>query len=153
MVHQSFRLGIVCLLGLGLVGCGHRNPKLTYVEGKVIYKDLPLAGATVSFVRVQGKIASGVTDSSGHFVLKTAGQPGAELGKYKVCVSKCSPQSPARKARPQELKKMKMYQGGKIPTPPMSEIPENYGNPNQSRLEVEVTGNVPNDAFAFILTD
>ena len=48
---------------------------------------------------------------------------------------------------------MKMYQGGKIPAPPMSEIPEKYGSSSQSRLAVEVTGNTSNDTFKFILSD
>ena len=67
MFRQSFMLGIVCLLGLGVLGCGQRKPKLTPVEGKVIYKGLLLAGVPSASSAFRGRslrasrIAAGIS--------------------------------------------------------------------------------------------
>ena len=141
---------MVCLVSVGLAGCG---PELAEVKGRVTYRGQPLAGANVSFVPTQGQIATGVTDASGQFTLQTGPRPGAAVGQYKVCVTKFSPASLVSPARAEDIKKMKMYQGGKVPAPSKSEIPEKYGHPNQSGLEAVVTGNPPQAAFVFSLTD
>ena len=150
MLRQLFGIGLVCLISLSLLGCGQR---LTEVRGQVTYRGQPLPGATVSFVPTQGQIATGVTDVGGHFTLETGRRPGAAVGEYKVCVTKFSPASLGSRVSAAEIKKMKRYQGGKVPAPLKSEIPEKYGHPNQSGLEAVVTGNPLQAAFAFSLTD
>lgn len=147
---QRFGSGMMCLISLGLPGCG---PRLTEVSGQVTYRGQPLAGATVSFVPRQGQIATGVTDANGQFTLQTGARPGAAAGEYKVAVTKYSQADPRRPARPADVKKSKMYQGGKLPAPPQSELPQKYGHPQQSGLEAVVTGNPSQAAFEFRLTD
>jgi hypothetical protein len=142
-------LGIACLTGLSLPGCG---PSLSPVKGKVTYQGQPVAGATVNFVSPQGRIATGVTDAGGQFALSTRGRPGAEVGSYAVSVTKYSPPSPARPSRAEEAK-MKRYQGGKIPALPKSELPEKFGNPKLSGLAADVTGDSSKNDFEFRLSE
>ena len=67
--HRWLDLGMVCLISLGLAGCG---PRLAPVHGRVTYKGQPLPDATVVFISVHGQIATGVTDAKGQFALRTA---------------------------------------------------------------------------------
>ena len=150
MLRRLFVFGMVCLLSGGLAGCGSR---LTEVKGHVTYQGQPLADATVVFLPTQGQLATGVTDASGQFTLKTGARPGAEVGTYKVSVCKYSRQIQASEAKPEAIKKLKMYQGGKVPTLPKSDIPEKYGKPNQSGLQAAVTSNPAQNTFEFRLTD
>jgi hypothetical protein len=70
-------------------GCGGSGPRTIPVSGTVTYKGKPVANANVSFAPEDpsGLIATGVTDSSGHFKLGTlAAEDGAIVGKYRVTV-------------------------------------------------------------------
>jgi hypothetical protein len=144
------KLGLVCLVGLGLMGCG---PKLTPVQGRILYRGQPLAGARVSFLSQPSRTATGTTESSGQFTLLTGARPGVEAGTYQVIVTKFRQLQSAREISRADVKKMKMYQGGRLPAPVKSEIPEQYGDPHRSGLAAVVTGDPSQDVFEFRLND
>jgi hypothetical protein len=131
---------------LSLCGCGS---ELTPVHGKVTYQGQQLSGAKVSFYAPDGRIATGITDGAGQFSLATGTELGVAPGRYRVTVTKYSQSTGA--SDPRETARMKKYQGGRVPGPPRSEIPEKYGDPDQSALEAEVTGDPARDTFAFTL--
>jgi hypothetical protein len=77
-------------LALLLAGCGSDGgTPVTLAEGGgvVTFKGAPLADATVTFIPVDGPIATGVTDLSGKFKLATGSRPGVAVGQCTVTVS------------------------------------------------------------------
>ena len=74
-------------------GCGSSTPILApAVEGVVTINNQPLANATVTFTPTAPGVAgqyvgTAVTDDKGHYVLQTAGKPGAVVGEHKVTVT------------------------------------------------------------------
>jgi hypothetical protein len=71
--------------------CGGGGSTLYPVEGKVLLKGQPLAGATVTFWPAQGDQAkmtpsTGNTDEEGKFNLETGSRSGAPAGDYVVTV-------------------------------------------------------------------
>jgi hypothetical protein len=148
--HSWLYFGMACLVSLGLAGCGSR---LTPVHGRVTYRGQPLADATVVFIPLHGQLANGVTDATGQFALKTGEQSGAAAGRYQITVTKYSQQASGSRAKREDIKKAKDYQGGKVLVPPKSDIPERYGDPKRSGLIVEVTGDPAQEPLEFALTD
>jgi hypothetical protein len=76
--------------------CGGGGPTLYPVEGKILLKGQPLAGATVTFWPAQGdqvKItpSTGNTDEEGKFTLETGTRTGAPAGDYVVTVIQSRP--------------------------------------------------------------
>lgn len=159
---------VVWLFASGaLVGCGGSDLSLARSEGVVIYKDEPVAGATVTFFQEGAPLATGVTDSSGKFVMSTGGRPGAPIGTTKVSVTKFT--SPAGAAGPKMTEKdleaiatkeaeRLATQGPSAPAPPAeytpkSEIPEKYSTPETSQLTAVVDPNPANNSFEFRLVD
>jgi hypothetical protein len=87
---RRYWLGPAVLAGLlGVVGCG---PGYNKVEGVVQYEDgSPVSGAMVAFIPTSGgggSDASGITNESGNFTLRTGNVEGAKKGKYKVVITK-----------------------------------------------------------------
>jgi hypothetical protein len=71
--------------------CAGGGPTLYPVEGKILLKGQPLAGATVTFWPKQGDQAkmtpsTGSTDEEGNFKLETGTRTGAPAGDYAVTV-------------------------------------------------------------------
>ncbi|HEV3447949.1 MAG TPA: carboxypeptidase-like regulatory domain-containing protein [Gemmataceae bacterium] len=71
--------------------CAGGGPTLYPVEGKILLKGQPLAGATVTFWPKQGDQAkmtpsTGNTDEEGNFKLETGNRIGAPPGDYDVTV-------------------------------------------------------------------
>src|SRR5262245_24956705 len=87
------RLGGLLILAAIAGGC-QRGPtwNLAPVEGTVTKSGHPLANVQVDFLAdpdagTQGPRASGITDESGHYTLRTdAGDRGAAVGHYRVCL-------------------------------------------------------------------
>lgn len=83
-----------CLVSLS--GCGggggavEGRSKVYPVEGKVMYLDQPVEGATVMFHSVTENVAArGLTDAQGNFRLQTyTTNDGAVAGQHKVTVKK-----------------------------------------------------------------
>jgi hypothetical protein len=136
-----FRCAAASVATLALCGCTKGTTlKTVQVTGKVTYKDQPLEGATVAFVKeVQaGEVAhpaSGKTDAQGMYKLVSFESPskpvdGVVPGKYKVTVTKqttdapvmgfngMSPEEIAKKmggATDDDRAKMASQAGGKTP--------------------------------------
>ena len=129
-----------------LAGCG-RSHGTAAVNGVVIYKDKPVADATVSFLpkgeQPDAKSATGKTDAGGRFTLTTYFDaddqpPGALPGSYAVTITKID--------EPQGA-----FDPHKDP-PPKNHLPVKYGSPRDSPLSAEVKLSGGNH-FEFKLTD
>lgn len=82
----------VLLLTCGAAGCASKSegPELAAVSGTVKYRGKPLENASVVFLPdAQGQLlASGTTDSKGHYQLTTRNtNDGALVGKHRVTVT------------------------------------------------------------------
>jgi hypothetical protein len=153
-MRSSALLAVLALFVSGCFPQGDRwtaaRPQTAPANGRVTYRDEPLAGAIVVFQPVApgGIGASSVTDSQGRFQLSTfPPQLGVVPGEYQVSISKTGP--PGGLA------------GGENPFGENSSdasimvvslIPTRYGFPTKSGL----TANVPEggtDALVFHLVD
>jgi len=97
---------LLSALILTAAGCGGKG-SLSKVRGVVTLDGAPLAGATVSFVPVEGKgrIASGQSGSDGSFELTTfRTDDGALSGDYRVVVVVEEPNYPDSKTMSDEQK-------------------------------------------------
>jgi hypothetical protein len=115
-----------------LAGCGKKAPSIERhavqpVEGQVIWKQKPLAGAYVTFYprgwqeHAFSSNPSATTDSDGRYRLGTYKKDdGAPAGKYTITVT-CPDRSPSAP---------KMY--------PPNILPKEYSTPETSGLEVEI---------------
>jgi len=120
------------------------------VGGTVTHKGAAVEGASVRFVKTDGKAgASGITDSQGKFTLTThSAGDGAPAGDYMVGVSKL------------DLSKVDVGQGSPgdanyrppVPnaTPPKNLLPAQYQEPSPNGLKATVTAEGPNE-FTFDL--
>jgi len=118
---------LVCVLAvfvLALSGC--QQSETVPVTGTVTMKGQPVDKAEVVFNPKQGRFASGVTDSQGHFSLSTA-KPGdgAMPGDYTVTLGEYYP--PDQPPAPPRG-------GGFLP----SRFPNKYADPGSSPLSVKV---------------
>ncbi|MCA9014241.1 MAG: carboxypeptidase regulatory-like domain-containing protein [Planctomycetaceae bacterium] len=132
MLKSVFAYISICS-GLVLVGCGSGvdRPSTSKVEGTVTFDNQPLEGASISFIPQDGRPASGFTDASGHFVLKTfeAGD-GAIPGEHTVIVTKVTAESNS---------------GDDIYAKQKSVIPEKYGDLKKSGLTATVKADGENN--------
>lgn len=91
----------VVLLGLmtaGLLGCDTlRSPSgIVPVSGVVIYKDVPVADAIVTFIPEKGPKATGTTDTDGQFKLTTTlPNDGAVKGTHQITIELIEAMDPA----------------------------------------------------------
>lgn len=106
-------------------GSGVDRPSTTKAEGTVKFENQPLEGASVSFIPENGRPASGFTDASGHFILRTfEDADGAIPGKHTVIISKVAADS----QKPDDI-----YATQK------SAIPEKYADLKNSGLTATVS--------------
>jgi len=119
------------LMFLSLDGCGRTDslPDLVPVTGTVTYRGKPLSHGRLGFAPVdpaQCESAIGVITNGTFSARTTVSSPGVQIGKYRVSVAsykipeKVDPSAPAAMA------------------PAVSIIPERYGDPMASGLEVDV---------------
>ena len=136
------------------MGCGGgpKVPQTVTVEGKVIYKDKPLADALVGFVsKLDTKDvfpAHGTTNASGEFTLSTYIDPehevsGATPGEYVVTVTKNEQQDMAKIM--EEFKTNPAMEFKKL-------VPEKYTDAKSSPLNQTVKAD-GNNTFEFKLED
>jgi len=75
--------------------CSSDGPPLYPVQGKVLLKGQPLAGATVTFRPKQGDPkqlpSTGFTDDDGSFHLETGKRAGAPAGDYDIIIIQSRP--------------------------------------------------------------
>ena len=122
------------LLGLFVIsGCG--RPKidgLVPVRGTITFNGEPLEGASIGFAPKEFKpgdrLGTGKTDTQGRFELRTIGEFGVLPGEYVVVVIK-NEIVPGRQASPP---------GRPVPSEVRSLIPQRYGDPKTSDLNVIV---------------
>lgn len=126
MLRAVFAASLYAFL---FAGCARLVP----AEGKVLLDGQPLAGATVSFIPVDGggtkgapKLAGDLTDKNGVFRLQSKNASGAVPGVYKVLVSKrVFPAPTAARPNPgfQDM---------------IDVVPVKYTIPNDTPLQVEI---------------
>jgi len=144
----------IALTTMTLTGCGSgedakwlKDRKPVYkVNGKVIHKGTPLAGAAVAFKSGAANAqigAGGQTDSAGNFTLTTyTTGDGAVEGVHTVTVAKT-----VIEGEDPSYFDEKSPNYGKTPPPTKvkSLIPVKYSRPESSGLTAEVKKDAPND--------
>ena len=95
-ILAGFRFGLLSLLCASLAACGTTGPKLgemAPVSGKVTVDGQAVTTGQVSLIPFDeststgGSVCAGQIDSTGGYVINTAGKDGAPLGRYKVTVT------------------------------------------------------------------
>ena len=147
-MHLLTRYLILCSACFCIWGCGEEEPvreKTVPVSGTVKYKGNPVAGADVTLVpetplgqAATKKGAFARTDESGAFTLMTfqAGD-GAVPGKYKVTVKKYE-QAASAEVSDEDPNYVPPEEMPNKPSAPKSLVPEKYGDPNKTPLNVEI---------------
>lgn len=152
---------VMAVLSTLIMGCGgaggtpYAGTPPVPAKGKVTYKNLPVEGATVSFLG-DGKIraAMAVTDSAGDFILTTIRSgDGAVPGDHKVTVTKIV-EAPGAKASTGAMSMEDAAKAAQAPpaAKPLSMLPDKYGSSSSSPLSYTVKAGGPND-FKIELTD
>ena len=101
------------LLAAGLVAvCGCGNSGYTAVTGVVLLDGEPVPEASVAFVPEdpRGEGATGFTDESGRFTMKSTNTDGVKPGKYKVRIQAFAEKAPPTKGMSQVM--AEKFQGG-----------------------------------------
>ena len=146
-------IGLTVLLGAA-AGCdGKRTP--VPVSGTVTLDGRPVEGATVTFHLLgddkDGRLASGQTDKTGTFRLRTGEEDGAQPGEYKVVIVKSVLAGPKVKIpdfpdTPEGRNQREHFlwkQFGDDQLPYRNVLPERYGDLNATPLTCKVPGNSP----------
>src|SRR4029077_3046544 len=125
-------------LSILVVGCskGPSGPKTIPAGGKVSYKNLPVEGATVSFLG-DGKTAPAmaITDSAGEFILTTTRSgDGAVPGSHRVTVSKIVGPPVKSSSAPVSMEDAAKAANAPPPAKPLSMLPEHYSSAASSGL-------------------
>ena len=161
MKRNTFLLGLL-VFALLFTGCGPATLPVVHVTGKVTFEGKPVEGASVTFSPMdsEGRLASGLTDVQGEFLLLTQGatKNGCLPGSYRVTVSKYilvdvrnNPVVVAGESEPFDPSK-RSASGTRMPRPiPKSVLPDQYRNADTSDLNADVTKRGAN-TFVFELT-
>jgi hypothetical protein len=118
-----------------VLGCGDSGPKADIettvtASGTVTFEDAPLEFYQVTFQPEGHRVASGVSDAAGKFVLGTNKQgDGAVAGSHKVSVVYVGPPNTDPNAGMNDFKP---------PPPPKVKIPAKYHRPETSGITIEV---------------
>ncbi len=136
------------LVVLASVGCGPDAPKTIPVTGTVTLDGKPLEGASVTFMSTEGsRVASGTTDASGSFTLKTViGSlmvDGAVPGTHKIGVAKTesSGTGETRKEGETDQEMVARMAGNATNTSKIKQkyiVPQKYNSPEGSGLTATV---------------
>jgi hypothetical protein len=136
----SFLLTLACLSGCGSYSHTANVEKVVPVSGLVTYQGKPLEGYRVVFIPTDGRRpATGVTDSSGKFVLGTnTANDGAPPGTSKVSFA----WEPPRSGEPGQ--ETINDTPDKMPKPKIK-IPDKYTDPEKSGITQDVSKRGAND--------
>jgi len=146
---------IAVWIGIGIfafAGCGGPTsppiPKLNFkgdaipVSGTIKLNGEPVSGASVMFLfdgkPPEGFVGStGVTDSSGRYVLRSGEKTGAPAGRYKVVISRMATPdgSPFKEDREKGIDLEQARLSGMI----KETIPPKYSDPQRTDLSIELT--------------
>jgi hypothetical protein len=152
-LHRPLRLVGLTVLLVAAAGCdGRRTP--VPVEGTVTLDGNPVEGATVTFHLLgddkEGRPATGQTDKTGTFHLKTGTEAGARPGEYKVVIVKSVLAGPKRKmpdfpdtpeGRSQRDRFLWKQFGDDEPY--RNVLPDRYGDLKATPLTCQVRGDSP----------
>ena len=128
---MSRKLLAVALLAAAVLGCTQSD--IVPVTGVVLFKGQPADQAEVMFNPKTGRIATGVTDANGRFMLSTAApNDGALPGEYIVTLGEYYPPDKPPKMPPP---------GQPLP----SRFPPKYGDPATSPLNAKVERGAKNE--------
>lgn len=148
MSRLFFLASSVCILAL--TGCGGIDVDTVPVSGVVLLDGSPVEGASVTFLSdIGNRVATGKTDASGKFSLKTVvGEQmvdGAVVGAHKVTVAKTTSNSPdgagERKAGETDQEMVARMAGNTVNTSQVKQqflIAQRYNNPQNSGLTANV---------------
>lgn len=156
-VHHRIWLPVAAILIAIVGGCGGdlpKGPKPIPARGKVTYKNLPVEGATVSFLG-DGKLspAMALTDSSGEFILTTTRSgDGAVPGVHRVTVTKIVGPPAGKSTGSMSMEDAAKAANAPPPAKPLSMLPDRYAGAESSGLQFTVKAGDKND-FAIDLTD
>lgn len=128
-------LAILVMTGCG-GGGGLPEGETGTVTGRVTYKDAPVPeGCAVIFMGSEGGLlGTGVTNSSGEYVLSMREGLDIVVGTYRVSVM---PPNPAATMTQEEA--MEKHMAGQLPDPAkVKEVPERYRSPESSALVCSV---------------
>ena len=143
---------ITCSLLL-LTGCGGGDrPALAKLSGIVTLEGVPVSGATISLVPVDGgRVGTAVTDDSGRYTISTYpgdANDGAIVGKHKVGILKIGGEGALMLTQEEttDINNELAPASGEVDgvteaaKEPKIEylVPKRYVNPNESNLTVEV---------------
>ena len=152
------------LMSLGLLilaGCGGGDrPRLAKLSGLVTLEGVPVSGATISLVPVDGgRVGSAVTDDAGRYTISTYpgdDNDGAIVGKHKVGILKIGGEGAFMLTQEEttDVNDQLAPASGEIDgmteaaKEPKIEylVPKRYVNPNDSGLTVEVPAEGREDA-------
>lgn len=152
--HAMKRLllhGCLLFVPLALGGCGASGlPSTVPVTGTVTLDGTPVDGATVNLLSdVGNRVASGKTDASGKFSLKTIvgsqSVDGAIVGGHGVAVLKAESSGEPMGDPREMMEKMTTNPAITSEFKQTYVIPAKYNNPTMSGIRVEVTESGPND--------
>jgi hypothetical protein len=163
-MKSGWPIGVsLAVISVWIVGCGSGiDAETAAVKGKVTVAGSPMAGVQVTFTPAAGRIATGITDSSGNFSLSTfSNGDGAVPGKHKVSFAFNS--ASAAGGPPTAPPGMTDYGSGKMPSsapgaapPPVggAAVPFNskYTNSATSGIEVDVVAGKTNEVGPWDLT-
>ncbi|NBP88422.1 MAG: carboxypeptidase regulatory-like domain-containing protein [Planctomycetia bacterium] len=137
---------VIAVVGTGCGGRPAGFPETAAVTGVITFDEMPLEGATVSFLPDEGRSSVGTTDSAGRYRLKFTGTvSGAVLGMHHVSVSKQAP-DPDFKITKEE---QEMLENGDFLIPTVDVVPGRYQG-RASELTAEVKSG--RNSFDFALT-
>ena len=160
MKRSTLFLGLL-ILALVSTGCGPAKLPVVRITGKVTFEGKPVEGASVIFSPMdsEGRLASGLTDAKGEFLVLTQGavKTGVLPGHYRIAVFKYTlvdarnnPVVLSGESEP--FDPSKRTPGSSARPVPKLALPDKYKNAETSGLTAEVTKRGPN-VFAFDLTE
>jgi hypothetical protein len=151
-LHCSLQLIGFTVLVAGAAGCDARRTPVP-VSGTVMLDGKPVEEATVTFHPLnddkEGRLATGQTDKTGTFRLKTGNEDGAVPGEYKVVVIKNVlagpkvkiPDFPDTPEGRNERERFVWKQFGDDQLPYRNVLPNRYGDLKTTPLTCKVDGN------------
>jgi hypothetical protein len=120
----AVRVGVLLLLAVALAGCGDGRPKRVPVSGRVLIDGQPLKAGMIRVLPADDRAALGAIGPDGRFTLTTfEPNDGCVLGKHRVTVS---------------------GNENRGPSAIFWHAPKKYIDPNESGLELDITGPLDN---------
>lgn len=167
-IHTASFLPAVLCAGLCGCGGGSKDVKLAPFTGRVMYKNRPVANASITITPEKGSLGFAVTDDNGNFVARTGSKEGVPVGKVTITIEakvggESSGTGPVTMAESEAandpnaaqkmLKKQMMESGKKKSGSAKSLIPIKYSRTESTPLkDIEIASSGKKD-FEIVLED